>query len=438
MHLNTTQTYEIEQALFKAKKIEAIKLYREATGDSLSDAKTAVEKILVQLMRDKPWMFDEKSKEALSSTSKSIPKSALIVFLIVDAIIFGAAIFWFFFYQTNEKNAEEQQDRVSVEEHRKISKESTPTIEAPIAKVIAKPVIKPKKEALPKIKTKQSVIKINQNNPMLSPLPLEIDKNDYIAEIKPGDTFVSLYNEKLNDHNYQQRKSNVSSSRSFDNSLLERKIKTIRSQLAASRSLPKQHKLFAIPRTVSKTLIDGKIEQSEWSESLALEIGGKKDTTVYLQSDGKWLFISCDARDELSHKGYDQFRVYLHAGLIDKMPNERIHLGRSKRITSIRQTKIYWPGDKPDTKAERWKKYAISDWGIYKYAIGSSDIHGNRHYEVAIHLEEAGIPLNHPFTLSAEVETDPLKDSNGKFKKRQYLGYLGSQQQPFWFYLLPE
>ena len=48
----------IEQAICDRKKIEAIKLYREAAGVDLVDAKKAVEAIEVQLRKDKPENFE--------------------------------------------------------------------------------------------------------------------------------------------------------------------------------------------------------------------------------------------------------------------------------------------------------------------------------------------------------------------------------------------
>ena len=60
-------------------------------------------------------------------------------------------------------------------------------------------------------------------------------------------------------------------------------------------------------------------------------------------------------------------------------------------------------------------------------------MHGNRHYALAINLAEAGLREGIPFPLYVELETDPLKDEQDKFVKRQYLGELGNEQQPVWF-----
>jgi hypothetical protein len=57
---------------------------------------------------------------------------------------------------------------------------------------------------------------------------------------------------------------------------------------------------------------------------------------------------------------------------------------------------------------------------------------GHRQYEAAIHLGEAGLHRGVPFTLYLEVETDPLKNEQGKILERQYLGELGNENNPQW------
>ncbi len=434
MELTTTQIYEIEQQIYKARKIEAIKLYREATNESLRDAKDAVEDMTQHLMKEKPWMFNEKNTPK-DTSRKSIRKSALIIFFLVDSILFAAAIYWFVFYQADSNNVSSN-SRIQVDKTTELVTATTPAVNVIKDEKIVhqnKVIKKIENHSLPKIMTKKEVVKISQNSLSL----INPDKNEYSASISPTDTFLSLYQAKLIDKNYQKRKNNSQRRRTYDNSLVERKIKTLRSQLAAQRIKPVDQKLLSIPLTHLKPQIDGKIQQKEWLESLALDIGGEQDTTIYLQSDGTWLYIACDVRDEMTASGYDQFRVYFHAGLIAEMVNERIHLGRGKHVTSIRQTTVYWQGEEPQNKNERWKKYGLSDWGLYKYAVGSSDMHGNRHYEIAINLAEVGLHLEIPFTLSAEVETDPQKNKAGKFIKRQYLGFLGSKKMPIWFAIEP-
>ena len=56
-NLDDQQRQAIENAIFACRKIEAIKLYREATGVQLVDAKRAVEDMEVDLRRRSPESF---------------------------------------------------------------------------------------------------------------------------------------------------------------------------------------------------------------------------------------------------------------------------------------------------------------------------------------------------------------------------------------------
>ena len=188
-----------------------------------------------------------------------------------------------------------------------------------------------------------------------------------------------------------------------------------------------------IKQSDRQATLDGVIDSDEWTDATRIVVNEESNTTLYLKTDGQWLFIACDTPQEKSPQGYDQLRVYFHAGLSTNLVNERIHIGRASGVTSIRQTNFRWTGSPPENNDERWKKYAISDWGIYKHAYGTSSMSsGHRQYEAAIYLGEAGLHPGVPFTLYAEVETDPLKNDQGKFVERQYLGELGDQQNPVW------
>jgi len=50
----------IQQALFQGRKIEAIKLYRECLGTGLAEAKTAVDKLELELRSQSPEKFAAK------------------------------------------------------------------------------------------------------------------------------------------------------------------------------------------------------------------------------------------------------------------------------------------------------------------------------------------------------------------------------------------
>jgi hypothetical protein len=57
---------QIEAALFRGNKIEAIKLYREAAGCQLMEAKNAVEAIEKELRKSKPALFARRSSNGIA------------------------------------------------------------------------------------------------------------------------------------------------------------------------------------------------------------------------------------------------------------------------------------------------------------------------------------------------------------------------------------
>jgi hypothetical protein len=74
----------IREALFRGQKIEAIKLYREGTDARLADAKTAVEKLEVELRAASPEKF----------TAPASGKGCLGVVVMACAVVV-AGILWF-------------------------------------------------------------------------------------------------------------------------------------------------------------------------------------------------------------------------------------------------------------------------------------------------------------------------------------------------------
>lgn len=393
MPLTALQSYNIEKALIRGKTIEAIKLYREATNCSLVDAKTEIDRNLAQLKLDKPWYFKESHQEAgLKKPRKiSIKKSHIVLFFLVDTLIFGALAYYFLLRDSP----------------------ATPLFNShpAQAKATESPSIGRSKAAS---------------------LPSSVEAKDYSTQIGARDTFDSLYHDKLDSGAYIARKNSAKSS-SYDDSQIEKQIKTARSLLAQQRIAPANTPVLRIASSVQHATLDGIIDDREWGDATPIVVDEEFNTTLYLKTDGQWLFIACDTPRETSQGGYDQLRIYLHAGLNDHLVNERIHIGRRAGITSIRQTHFRWQGKSPNNDNERWKKYAISDWGIYRHAQGTSSMSsGHRQYEAAIHLGEAGLHRGVPFTLYLEVETDPLKNEQGKFLERQYLGELGNEDNPQW------
>ncbi len=214
----------------------------------------------------------------------------------------------------------------------------------------------------------------------------------------------------------------------------EAEIKAMRAVLAKGVCPPNGTRVIVIPliKTVKFT-IDGQIDEPAW-ESLAAKIMIDKEgarTLLYLISDGSELFMACNAIDELTETGFDQFRFFFHLDTSPLIENERIHVGRNEAV-GLRQTHIKWRKAPPANENERWKMYHMSDWNIYQLASGTSSFSGNRKYEAVINLSECGLHLEIPFSAFIEVESDPIYEA-GNFKSRVHIGELGSQRNPVWF-----
>ncbi len=73
---------QIAEAIFVGRKIEAIKLYRESTGQSLSEAKTFIESLTDELREKSPEKF-----KPLSSDSAAGCGSTSLIFLAVTVTL---------------------------------------------------------------------------------------------------------------------------------------------------------------------------------------------------------------------------------------------------------------------------------------------------------------------------------------------------------------
>lgn len=404
MSLTKATRYEVEQLIVDQRRDEAIQRFRDATGTGARGAARAIDRIAADLYARKPWMFQEPPQRPPST--RLLSKPAILLFLVFDLVLFAGVMYWFF------------------------APDALPGPAAPPQQVGDRYTGEPASSPTA-ITTRSPAIALagRQGDAVALPVP---DPATYMAALRSEDTFASLYADKLADSGYVARKSDPSRSRGVDRSPVEQRIKALRSRAASARVAPSDDAVIAIPRVAQAPRIDGRLEQREWERAVALQLEEAPATTLYLVSDGEWLFVGCDARDETTAGGYDQLRVYLHAGLLPGLVNERVHLGRGEGVTTIRQTTMRWTGPPPGRDEERWKRFDISDWGIYRYAIGKSHLQGHRQYEMAVHLGEAGIASDAPFTLFAEVETDPQRDAHGGFEARRYLGRFGSQEAPLW------
>ncbi|MDQ8179872.1 ribosomal protein L7/L12 [Pelagicoccus sp. SDUM812005] len=70
--LNEDQMQRLAEALELNRKLDAIKIYREATGLGLKDAKDAVEKLHADLHQKYPDRYPEPSKSAGCSASAAL------------------------------------------------------------------------------------------------------------------------------------------------------------------------------------------------------------------------------------------------------------------------------------------------------------------------------------------------------------------------------
>ena len=257
------------------------------------------------------------------------------------------------------------------------------------------------------------------------------------AEIPEIEPLQEAYKAKLANKDYVAWKSLPGIPNGYQDYPEEQQIKVARAQLAQIVKLPDDIMPVHIPIVPNiKPIIDGKLDQAEWAHATKLPIGTNgARVNLFLQSDGTHLYLGCDALDEKTETGFDQFRFYYHIDVAGVVINERIHVGRGRDdvLGGIRQTTIRWPGDPPAGDDERWKRFAISDWRIYRKARGLSRIDNHRQYEVKLDLDEIGLYLDTPFPAFAEVESDPVYRANGKFDHRTYIGLLATQGSPQWF-----
>lgn len=82
--LTDQQRQQVNAEIFGGRKIEAIKLYREATGDGLKEAKDAVEEIEKDLRQREPDKF---AKPAGKSGCMSVVAVVAVVALVASAAL---------------------------------------------------------------------------------------------------------------------------------------------------------------------------------------------------------------------------------------------------------------------------------------------------------------------------------------------------------------
>src|SRR4030066_220914 len=83
--LTAEQLTAISNAIYSGNKVEAIKLYRTATGKDLKDSKDAVEKLAVELEARNPAMFAKQRRQSGSMATLVFwgARGAAVAYLVI-------------------------------------------------------------------------------------------------------------------------------------------------------------------------------------------------------------------------------------------------------------------------------------------------------------------------------------------------------------------
>ncbi len=416
--------FEISKYLYDGKKIQAIKCYAKSVeGCDLSSAKEAVENINAFLRSTNPHAF----KYPESKENKGGGCGCLSV-LMVFAIPLG-----FFLYDMSPH----MRDQLIAEfEKEFLGHKPSQTTTIPIT-VDNNVIIEGK------TKNSEAVVisePATVSNGLEEIPPVIANEPDYQeVSVDLSLTLADLYRQKLNNPDYVDWKNLPGLPKGYQKFIEEHRIKSKRSDIAKNLNKPVNSLIYPIPLLAKANVqLDGIITPEEWDSATSLQLLPVDSKSIlFLQADQDWLYLAADVPGDTTTRGYDQFRFYFHINIDPMLDNERIHVsgGSSNRLQTlggIRQTNVRWSGEPARNNNERWKKYTISDWRIFRLAQGASSVSPHRQYEAKINLKESGLHIGSPFPAFAVVESDPVYIDK-KFQNRVYLGELGSQQQPVWF-----
>ena len=415
--------YEITSLIYSGNKIGAIKHYRDAAHCDLKTAKDAIEAITIQLKTANPLAFNEAKHKGGSGCA------VVIVLLVIGAIAIAQIP------EAYKNDWKKQLNTLLQAASDKVS-ESEITMKAPkLSQRIAddspsQPIVVPKHGEQIDHDTLYRAI---------APKPAQLTDRDPpyqpIAPTNIETDLTTLYRQKLANTDYVAWLNKPGIPLGYQDFIEEHHIKYVRAKIAKNFALPANTKPLKIPVITAATItIDGAIQQQEWQQATRITLQPEETGSIlYLQADNDWLYLAADVPGDTTQSGFDQFRFYIHVDIDPAIKNERIHVGRGSRETlgGIRATQVLWQGDPPKNDDERWKKYPISDWRIYRMAKGASTLQQHRQFEAKLNLKESGLSIGSPLPVFVEIETDPLY-IDGKFKQRRYLGGLGNQDQPVW------
>jgi hypothetical protein len=414
--------YEITSLIYSGNKIGAIKHYREAAQCDLKTAKDVIDAVTVELKAANPLAFNESQHKGGSGCV------VVIIVLIIVAIAI-AKISEAVKHDWGQQLSAWLQTASDAVPERKITNKA-PEQGARIAD--ATPTTPSQPIVMPKFGQQIDRDMLNQ---AMAPI---VDRDPPYQPIAPDNVeadLTTLYRRKLANADYVVWLNKPGLPLGYQDFIEEHHIKYVRAKIAKGLALPANTKPLKIPVvTAEKITLDGVIRQQEWQQAIRIPLQPEETgSSLYLQADNDWLYLAADVPGDTTQSGFDQFRFYIHVDIDPVIRNERIHVDRSQFETlgGIRQTQVLWQGEPPKNDDERWKKYPISDWRIYRLAKGASSLGQHRQFEAKLNLTESGLAIGSPFPVFAEVETDPLY-VDGKFKERRYLGGLGSQGLPLW------
>jgi hypothetical protein len=200
-------------------------------------------------------------------------------------------------------------------------------------------------------------------------------------------------------------------------------IKKSRARLAATRTAPKGAKVADVPEAQSAPNIDGMIDPSEWRNARIFTATDGRGGRVRVMRHGGKLYVAGEAFSDGTQAGFDQMRVYVHIDLTPALTNERVFVSGSGGATSLRSVRL------PGAKHEK------TEWDILSDIRGASAVNRHRQFELAIDIEEAGLPKGGVFPFFVDIEGDPIRTATGKFKTRLIEGRVGTLQTPVWLRL---
>lgn len=415
------QRFQLERLIVEGRKIEAIKLYREATGSALKESKEQVEAYTEELRRSSPQRFAASPRRSAEPV-----RNRILLFVIAIAALA---------YVGQSGRLDGLLERFGAW----LEPPAAPPTEPSAARVTSPAVvIAPPPMPAAAREPQPAVGRILREPQAVRGVWID---DDLHAQPEAGE-IETLYARKLANPDYLAWKNRPGIPRDVQHFPEEAAIKAARSRLAAKIRPPAGITPYPIPlnREQPPPTIDGYLSPGEWDYALEIPIGvAGADTRLLLRADQGNLYLAADAPRDRTASGYDQLRFYLHVGTAPALANERLHVspGGADNTRAIRETHVLWTGSPATSEDERWKNYPISDWNIYARAAGASRMTDHRQYEALLDLEESGLHVGVAFPAYVEVETDPLRGADGKFQGRQELGMLGSQKQPHWFVITP-